>query len=71
LHSSRVGVGLAVGRVEERESLERPFDAPLQLPAGDPAELSLQHQILAAGRLHVRAMLLADNPDRASHPHRL
>ena len=65
LHAAGVRLDLALGGVGEPEALELLVGAPAQLHARDAVELALEHEVLAARGLHVAAVLLADDADRA------
>ena len=71
LHAAGVGLHLARGGVGEPEALERLGHPALQLGAGDPVELALDHEVLAAGGVGVDAVLLAHDADRMADAHRL
>ena len=71
LHAAGVGLDQPVGRVGEAEALERLGRPLAQRGAGDPVELALDDEVLAAGRVHVDAVLLADDADRVADAHGL
>ena len=66
LHAARVGLDAPVGRVREAEALQRLRDPAPQRGAGDPVELALDDEVLAAGGVGVDAVLLADDADRVA-----
>src|SRR5206468_9322 len=68
LHAARVGLGDSAGRLGQPKTLEQLLDALPPRAAGQPIDLGLHLQVLAAGRLRVEAVLLADDADRAAHP---
>ena len=51
LHPAGVRLDQPVGGLGERETLERRVHPPLQLGTGQPVELALEDEVLAAGRL--------------------
>ena len=63
LHPTGVGAHNAVGGVGDPEPLEQLAGAPAQRRAVEAVQRALQLEILAAGRLRVAAVLLADDPD--------
>ena len=71
LHAAGVGLDPPVARVGEAEALERLGDPLAQRGAGDPVELALDDEVLAAGRVAVDAVLLADDADRVADAHGL
>ena len=68
LHASGVGLGDPSRGIGQAEALEQLFDALPSRAAGEAVDLGLHLQVLAAGRLRVEAVLLPDDPDRATHP---
>src|SRR5919204_234648 len=56
-----------IGCTGEAEALEMVGHPSLQLAAGEAVELALEDEVLAAGRLAVGAVLLADDADRVAH----
>ena len=53
LHPARVALGDPVGGVRQPEPLQELVDALVEFAAADPVELTLQLEVLAAGRLLV------------------
>ena len=68
LHATRVGAGLAVGRLGEAEAVQQLVAAPLELAPAHAVELALEGEVLAAGRLRVDPGLLGHAADRLADP---
>jgi hypothetical protein len=71
LHPPGVGLHEPVGRVCQAKALERCGHPLLEVAAGDPVELALEHQVLASRRLRVGTVSLADDADRVAHRSRV
>jgi hypothetical protein len=68
LHTAGVGLGDPSRGIGEADALEQLLDALPSPDAVESVDLCLHFQVLAAGRLRVEAVLLPDDPDRATHP---
>ena len=67
LHPAAVSPGDAVGGVGEPEPLEQLLGALLDRLPAHPVDLTLEAQVLAAGRLDVDRRALRDDADRPAH----
>ncbi len=71
LHPARVGLRDSGRRLGQPETLEQLLNPLAARGAGQPVDLGLHLQVLAAARLRVEAVLLADDADRAAHGFRV
>ena len=71
LRAAGVRLRLTVGGLREAEALERVAHAAAQVGARDAVALALQDEVLAAGRVGVEPVLLADDADRVADARRV
>src|SRR5690606_28530083 len=66
-HPAGVGLGRAVGGLDQAEALQQLAGPPGDLPAGEVGQAPDEVEVLAAGEVLVDRRVLAGEPDRRPH----